>query len=88
MKNLAFNFSLYCLIAFCTGMSAALSTDDAAKYIQPVTLWWLRTAFGVFGAVCLAAKMFVSTTYAEFQASRTNGNGVDKTIKPTDLPQV
>ena len=63
----------YVLIAFCTAMSAAFGTDEAAKYISPVWLFWLRLIFNSFGASLLALKMYRSTGFADHKAKQ-NGN--------------
>jgi|ERR1044071_10006759 hypothetical protein len=55
----------YVLIAFFGAWAAALSTDEAAKYIAPVCLFWMRSVCASLSASLLALKMFRSTAYAE-----------------------
>lgn len=74
MKSLftevGFNLSLYCAIAFFTGWTAVLGTDEAAKYISPAALFWLRGLCGVTSGTLLAAKMFLSTSYADYKGKK------------------
>lgn len=65
---------LYTLIAVCGALTAAFGSDDAAKYVTPEHLFWLKTIFGSAGAGMLALKMYRSTAFADWQA-RKNGNG-------------
>lgn len=55
---------LYFLVALGTGFSACLNSDESAKYLEPATLFWLRTISGSLTAGFLAVKMFRSTAYA------------------------
>ncbi len=57
--------SLYVLIALFGALSAAFSTDEAAKYLHPEHLFWLRTICNVNAAWLLALKMFRSTSYSQ-----------------------
>ena len=60
---------LYVLIAIFGAITACMSTDEAAKYLEPETLFWIRTTASVGGAAFLALKMFRSTAFADHQAS-------------------
>lgn len=55
----------YVLIAFFAAIAAALSSDEAAKFIAPTALFWSRTVCQAFSAALLALKMFRSTAFAE-----------------------
>lgn len=51
-----------------------LGTDEAAKFIEPATLFWLRGLVGIVDAVALALKGFTSQTFADWSSKRSNGN--------------
>ena len=55
----------YVMIALVGAIAAALSSDEAAKFIQPTMLFWGRTVCQSVGAALLALKMFRSTSFAE-----------------------
>jgi len=57
---------IYVLIAFFGAASSALSQDDAAKYIEPATLWLSRNLCTAIAAALLALKMFRSTAYSDY----------------------
>lgn len=59
------DFGLYIAIAVCSAFVAMFSSDDAAKYINPATLWWIKNIFIVTGAGFLSAKMFRSTQFGD-----------------------
>jgi hypothetical protein len=66
---------LYVLIAIVGATSAVLTSDDAAKYISPTLLFWLKSFFQLFGAGLLAMKMFRSTSFAEHvEKKKRNGD--------------
>lgn len=70
--------TLYVLIGILTALSAALSTDDAAKHIDPVQLWWAKTWTNSALGGCLSLKMFRSDVFSRWKANgqaKTNGNG-------------
>lgn len=73
--------ALYINIALFQALTAAFSSDEAAKYIEPESLFWVRTFCGVNSAWLLALKMFRSTAFAEHQAKQAeekeqNKNGI------------
>lgn len=64
----------YVLIAILAAALTMYSTDDAAKYIEPQTLWKVKGALGIVSAGLLALKMFRSTAYADHQENKRHGN--------------
>lgn len=56
---------LYTMVGTFAVLLGALSSDEAAKYIIPQVLFWLKTATSVLGAVALNVKMYRSTGYSE-----------------------
>lgn len=58
---------LYMLIATFMFMQSYLSSDEAAKYVAPATLFWVKFYIGALGAGIGALKMFRSTTFADHQ---------------------
>lgn len=71
----------YVLIAFFGAVAAALSSDEAAKFITPTILFWSRTVCQAIGAALLALKMFRSTSFAEHVEQKK------QETKPSD-PQI
>lgn len=66
----------YVMIAFFGAIAAALSSDEAAKFILPTVLFWSRTVCQAIGAALLALKMFRSTTFAEHvEQKKQESNG-------------
>ena len=64
-RTLVIDGGTYVLIAFFTAISAGIGTDEAAKYISPAVLFWLRLFSFVMGQSILAFKTFRSTSYAQ-----------------------
>lgn len=62
------------LIQMLTVLSTQLGTDEAAKYIAPVPLFWIKVVTGELAAGLLALKMFRSTGYAAYQQQKQQGN--------------
>ncbi len=56
---------IYSSIAFFTAWSIVFTTDDAAKYIAPVMLFWLRSICQALGVLLVTLKGFRSTSFAE-----------------------
>lgn len=58
----------------CAGLFAFLltqfGTDEAAKYVQPVALFWMKIAIGSMANTALNLKMFRSTAFSEYQARK------------------
>ena len=68
---------LYVAIAFFGAITAALSSDEASKYLSPEVLFWTRTFCSVNGAWILALKMFRSTGYAQHQEDKKRTGDTD-----------
>lgn len=66
------NFALYLFIASGTAFAAGIGTDEAAKYLSPETLFWLRLAVGVVVTTATAAKAFTSTSFSDSKNKQTN----------------
>lgn len=75
MNHAAFDGLIYVLIALFGATGAALGTDDAAKYIEPATLWYAKSICNAIAASLLALKMFRSTTFADAKDAQ---NGITK----------
>lgn len=58
-------------------LNGVLGTDEAAKFIAPATLFFVRMASTVIAAGLLSLKMFRSTTYADYKA---NGHSEKPTL--------
>lgn len=76
----------YVLIAFFGAWAATFSTEEAAKYISPQVLFWLRAVCASSGATLLAMKMFRSTSYSDHQQAKRQQQTLDTQIisRPVD----
>jgi hypothetical protein len=67
--------TLYIAIAFFGSVTAAMGSDEAAKWVAPVVLFWIRSVAGILSACVLALKMFRSTAFSEHLATlKKNGD--------------
>jgi len=57
--------ALYAMIAWFTFNQAYFGGDEAAKYIDPETKFWLNWIIGSSASLFAAIKMFRSTSYSE-----------------------
>lgn len=80
--ELDFDGLLYVYIAFFGACASGFSTDEAAKYISPQTLFWLRFTCTVNSATALALKMYRSTTFSENRSKKTGNGGTQFTVNP------
>jgi len=64
---------LYALIAWFTFNQAYFGGDEAAKYIEPETKFWLNWLIGSSASLFAAIKMFRSTSYSEHLEEIKNG---------------
>lgn len=56
---------LYVLIAVFGALLTTIGSDEAAKWVAPVWLFWLRTTASVMLAAVTALKMYRSTGFAD-----------------------
>ena len=61
---------LYCLISYFTVWVNTISSEDAAKYIEPQTLFYLKAHLSSIAQAFLAIKLFRSTSYADHKAAQ------------------
>lgn len=71
---MSFNLILYVIIGTATAFSGCLNSDEAAKYITPEQLFWLRTATTTLLGAAVTVKGVTSNAFSEWLAKR-NGNG-------------
>jgi hypothetical protein len=76
---LAIDGTLYVSASLFAFLMTQFGTDEAAKFISPTVLFWLKIFVGSVGNAALNLKMFRSTSFADYQAKK-NGNG--HTIEP------
>ena len=60
---------LYVSLAFFQAATAAMGSDEAAKWVDAMFLFWVRTFTGLISASLLALKMFLSTSYGDAKAA-------------------
>lgn len=68
--------ALYMAIAFFGALSAGLGSDEAYKYVEPYTLYWVRFISFVSGQTLLALKMFRNTSYATHVEGKKSDTGI------------
>lgn len=61
--------ALYAAVAVFAALNTSFGSEEAAKYVSPEHLFWLKTNTGAIASGCLALKMFRSTTYAEHRTA-------------------
>lgn len=69
---------LYLLIGWFTFNQAYFGGDEAAKYIQPETKFWINWLIGSGAVICTSIKMFRSTAFAEHKQSTGQTNFITK----------
>ena len=74
--------ALYSAIALFGFLQSYFTSEEAYKYVNPYTLFWLKAGVGAIGAVAGALKMFRSTTYADHRNDKKNN--VDKPQTPVE----
>lgn len=72
---------LYMLIAVFGALQGHLSLDDAAKWVNPQLLFWLKGTVLLCLTSVTAIKMFRSTSFAEHQRKK-NGDTTTFVKKP------
>ena len=75
--------SLYVIIAVLASAIAFISSDDAAKYIEAGTLFWIKGIVTSLNAAAVALKMYRSTQYAEHREEKKKNGHTAFFNKPT-----
>jgi hypothetical protein len=65
---------LYVMIALFGFLETQFGSDEAAKFFAPVTLWWIKLVVGSGSVSAVALKLFRSTSFADHQAKKANGD--------------
>lgn len=78
---------LYSMIALFGAQQAILTGEEAYKYIDPKTLFWLKFWIISLAAFCGAMKMFRSTSYAA-HLQRKSDESKDVSIVSTSTETV
>jgi hypothetical protein len=73
LQPVVFDGIVYFAIAVFGYLNTSFGSDEAAKYISPLALFWLRESCGAIAAGALALKMYRSTTFAEYRQAK-NGS--------------
>ncbi len=74
MKSVHVDGFIYVTIAFFGAWSSALGTDEAAKYLPDVTLFWARSICASLAASALALKMYRSTAFSDYKKEKNGTN--------------
>lgn len=64
--------ALYVFTGFFAFLLTQFGTDEAAKYVAPPLLFWLKVGFGALANATLNLKMFRSTAFADYLANKKN----------------
>lgn len=75
---------VYVLLAWCGAWGAVFASDEAAKYLAPQLLFWIKSMCATSGAALLSIKMFRSTSFADHQAEKKRGDTWPPVKPPTD----
>lgn len=65
---------LYITIAWLIFSQSYLGGDEAAKWIDPATKFWINYVIGSLAAATGALKMYRSTGFAEHQKEKKSGD--------------
>lgn len=84
-RPVVFDGLIYALIAGCAALATSMNTDDAAKFIAPMVLFYTKTVASVLGATLLSVKMYRSTTFAEYKQAQ-NGSYQKQNGAAPELP--
>lgn len=67
--------TLYVSIALLMYLTTQFGSDEAAKYVEARTLWYITTSLGAIGTAAGALKMFRSTSYSDhLNQKKANGD--------------
>ncbi len=61
---------LYVGIGVCTALTNSFTTEAAAKFIEPLFLFYFNAYLSALNAGLLAAKMYRSTAYGDVKAKQ------------------
>jgi len=75
--------ALYACLGVVTFWQTFFGTDEAAKYIAPTELFWIKATIGTLAAFFLAVKLFRSTSFADHAAAK-KANGTEFLLKPKE----
>lgn len=73
--------ALYAGLAIFIALQGSLSSDEAAKYVTPTLLFWMRTAVAALAAGAGALKMFRSNSYADYSANKKTTDSTTQILK-------
>jgi hypothetical protein len=77
--------TLYVLLGWFIYNQTFFGSDEAAKFISPVTLFWLNWAIGSIAIIVGSLKMFRSSSFSDHQKMKADkaANGTNVEIKTT-----
>lgn len=79
---------IYVAIAVLQFLAAAFGDDESAKYIGPLTLYWLKRIVGTLAAGFLALKLYRSTAFADHVKEKKEETKTWKKEDETNKPPV
>ena len=66
-------FILYAVMLMSGASLAVLSTEDAAKFVEPKLLFYLRGAISVINVASTGLKAYTSDAYSKWKDAKRNG---------------
>lgn len=69
MKPVSLDGWIYVVIAVAGALRISLGSDEAAKYVTAVELFWIKLIVDSVGAGFLALKMYRSTAFADYKTA-------------------
>lgn len=86
MKPVTLDGLLYVLIATFGFIEVYFSNDDAYKYADATTLFWLKALVGTAAAAVSALKMYRSTSYSDHLKNQADAiNNKQQAVQPITI---
>lgn len=83
-----FNLLLFAAIAFFTFSQTTFGGDEAAKFLTPVQIFWLKYGCGACSAILLAVKMYCSTSFADYMTKKKADDNTKFFVSSDSKPTV
>lgn len=74
---------IYATIALTAFLMTQWGSDEAGKFIDYYTLFWLKTVTGSVSATALSVKMFRSDTYSKWKEKQNGTHEKTTPVTPT-----
>jgi hypothetical protein len=61
---------IYVAVAMCLAAQTGFGDDEAAKFISPAVLFWIKKTLAIVGGGIFALKLYRSTAYGDHQREK------------------